>query len=377
MRLAPLLLLLAVGCGGGARPPASELPLDAFSRGDFDAAEARLRGSSDLESRYLLAKILLMRHKPAEAAAILREISPKQVRSVDEAFFAERIAADLALASLRQDDYLQASQTFARLQDPARARKYEILGRAVGHRTNPGWDESVLELVSMDPVPTVAGSVNGRRGVFVIDTGLGETLLDRDFARRAGVTAVAVPGATSTEAVADELSFGRLAVRGVPVTLGSRESRAAARADGALGLAFLLHFEVELDLRRGRLTLRRPGAGLTSTASARGVPAYVAGDAQLLVAGRVNGSPTLVGIGTALAGVTAAPSEPFFAARGAALKDVALANLRLAGPPATPDAFPVGLDGSYGFSVPVVLGPQALRGRVLALDPRAMKLTID
>ncbi|HYE99790.1 MAG TPA: hypothetical protein VEJ18_12810 [Planctomycetota bacterium] len=370
----PLALLAAVGCAGRSSPAptASPVPHEAFARGDFDAAEASLRGATDLESRYLLAKILLMRHRPGESARILHAITPRRAESVDDAFLLERLAADLALACLRQDDYLQASQMYARLQDPVRARKYEILGRSVGHRTAPGWEESILELLSMDPVPTVAGSVNGRRGVFVIDTGLGEILLDRDYARRAGVTPV-----SAEEGVADAVAFGRLAVQGVPVRIGRKETRAAARADGAVGLAFLLHFETQLDLRRGRLTLRRLGAGLPSSGAGRGLPAYVAGDAHLVVAARVNGSPTLVGIETALAGVTIAPSVPYFQARQSVLKDLEVGPLRFSSPAATPEAFPTGLDESYGFSVPAVLGPQALRGRVLTLDPRAMRITIE
>ena len=40
-------------------------------------------------------------------------------------------------------------------------------------------------------------------------------------------------------------------------------------------------------------------------------------------------------------------------------------------------AFPLGLDGSFGLPVGFVLGHQAFASRVLRLDPRSMRLSID
>jgi len=41
-----------------------------------------------------------------------------------------------------------------------------------------------------DPLPIVAGTIGGQRALFVVDTLLDEIVLDRDFARKAGVLGV-------------------------------------------------------------------------------------------------------------------------------------------------------------------------------------------
>jgi hypothetical protein len=375
-RALPFLLLLA-SCGGGSSrtstAPSSDDAQSAFFRGDFDAAEAKLRGATSAEDRHFLARVLLLRNRPKEAAGILDRLAAVKVATVDEALFLERVLSDLAVAQVRADDWAGAARTFARLQDPVRARKFQILAAGGGYRIDPSWEDSNLELLSTDPVPTVAATINGRRGVFVIDTAAGEIFLDRDYARRAGVTGIGVAGGgAAEEGVADELAMGRLTVRGVPVQIGRVASRAATRADGALGLSFLLRFDLAIDFRRSRLFLRRPGA------AAVGVPAYLAGESNLLVSGKMNGKiDTLVGINTGLERVALASSELFVAGHGQPVNEVTAGPLKLSSPKSLPAAFPLGLDGSFGFPVGFVVGPAALGGKVLRLEPRSMKLSIE
>lgn len=377
-RAVPLLLALALAaCGAPSSKSRPAAPVDdaqtAYLRGDFDAAEAKLRGAVGPDERYFLARILLIRNRPKEAIEILNRLAVPKVASVDDALFLERILADLAAAQIRADDWAGAARSFARLQDPVRARKCDQLARGFAYRIDAQWEDSLLTLLSADPVPLVAVHVNGRRGVFVLDTAAGEVFLDREFARRAGVQGIGVAGGSAAEeGIADELTLGRLTVRGVPVQFGRLGPRAAAKVDGTLGLAFLLRFDFTLDLRRGQLSLRRPGSPVA------GVPAYWVGESNLLVSGKMNGTiHTLVGINTGLVGVTLASSELFVLGHGVPVNEVSAGPLKLNSPKSVPEAFPLGLDGSYGFPVGFVLGPGALRGRALRLEPRSMKLSLE
>lgn len=369
------LLLLLAGCGGGraSGSPAPGAADAALARGDFEGAEAALRGATEPESRWMLGRLLLMRNRPAEAADVLSRLVAAKVASVDEAFLVQRVWMDLAAARMRQDDFLGAAQAWARLGDAVMSRKCELLARGPAYRIDAAWRDSILQLVAVDPVPMIAARVNGREGRFLVDTGEAELVLDRAFAKRAGVTPIGTQGGgAAEEAVVDELSMGRLTVKTIPAQIGELSSRAALKADGAIGLAFLLHFDVTFDFRRSHLVLRRPGE------PSKGVPACVAADRNLLVPGKANGTiDTLIGIHTGLAGVTAAPSDYFFQSRGATLQGVTLGPLSLTKPPLAPAAFPLGLDGSFGFPVGVVLGPQAFRGRTLRLDPRGMHVEIE
>jgi hypothetical protein len=375
MKPAWLALLVLAGCGGGtSTSSSSDGPQLALAQGDLPGAEAALRGAQDPESRWMLARLLLMRNRPAEAADILSRLTGK-VSSVTEAFLLQSVWMDLAAARMRQDDWAGASQAWAKLGDPVLARKCELLARSGAYRIAAGWTDSILELQAVDPLPLVSARVNGREGLFVVDTGGGETVLDRTFAKRAGVTAIGVQGGgAAEEAVLDELSLGRLVVKSVPAQIGEVAARGTLKPDGAIGLAFLLHFDVTLDFRRLRLFLRKPGEPAAPSA----VPAYVAGDRYLLVGGKVNGTlDTLVGLHTGIAGLVAAPSESFLRIHNTTLQSVAAGPLSVAKPPLSPAAFPLGLDGSFGFPVGVVLGPVALRGRSLRLEPRAMKIELQ
>ena len=107
----------------------------------------------------------------------------------------------------------------------------------------------------------------------------------------------------------------------------------------------------------------------------RGEPAYLIGDRYLLTGGTLNGTTKLfVAIGTGLKGVTLAASELFPIAE---VKDFAAGGVKLAKPSIDVKAFPAGLDGSFGVPISFVLGPAALRGKVLRVEPSSMRISIE
>src|SRR5581483_1294333 len=204
--------------GPAAEPPptAAEAALDASARGDLEAAEALLKDARDPDSLRLRARFLLMRNRNREAAEVLAPLAAEKVKDMAEVERRHGVLADLALAYVRLDDFGNAARIAKMSGDGALARKYEALSRSVAYASNLGTDEIPVEFFVTDPLPIVAGSVAGRRVLFVVDTLLDEVVLDRDFARRAGI----VPVAGADEAVLPELSVGRLTVRNVPIHLG-------------------------------------------------------------------------------------------------------------------------------------------------------------
>lgn len=388
MRFALALVLIAApGCGGGPKPSAGSSPeeaaLTALAGGEFDAAEGHLRGAKTPSAIHLLAKIHLLRNRPGEALPLLRSLIPTEHKNVASVLDLQAVVQDLVSAAVRMDDFATASTWCARTGDPVLARKYEVLAKAVGYAQDRDWEDSTVDLVSMNPLPLVQGSVNGLRGIFLLDTGLGEILLDRDYAKRAGVAVIGVQGGgTLDEGVASSVTLGRLNVRNVPVQLGRLASHSVVRIDGAIGLAFLLHFDFTIDYRRAKLVLRKPGG--SADAPKVSVPAILGGERHLLVAGKVvvagmEDKPlqTFAGVNTALAGVTIAVSQQFLLSNPGEIREATAGPLRLARPPVNRNAYPTGLDGSFGLPVDFVLGHQAFTSRALRLDPRAMRLSID
>lgn len=365
------ILLLLVGCGGGEKKTESaaaspaDAALEASARGDIDGAEALLRDAKDPDSVRLRARLLLMKNRNREALDLLTSLRPLKVNNMDEVERWRMLQPDLVTAFVRLDDFQSAAATAKSMGDRVLERKYAALGRGVAYSSNLGPDETSVELYVTDPLPIVAGSVNGIRCLFVVDTLLDEVVLDRDFARKAGVLPVGV----SDEAVLPEISIGRMTVKNVPAHLGRAMELGQLRPEGAIGLQFLMHYDFTLDYRRSRLVFRKAGGTIA------GQPAYIAGDRYLLLGGQVNTKDRLlVGIGSSLKGVVLAVSDGL---AGSPIAELTAGPLKLVKPALEPKAFPAGLDGSFGVPIGCVLGHAALRNRTIRLEPRSMKLAID
>lgn len=372
MRRATALVLLGLlaACGlrqGPSSDGAPDAAVEAYQQGDFERAEALLGSRADPESALLKARILLLRHRPRQAAEILLAFTRRR----QEVSLETLLYQELALAFLRSDDFAGAARTFQFLSQTAAARKYETLSRRVGYVSEFEGPEASCELLASDPVPLVLADVNSASGLFLVDTALDEVLLDRDFARRARAAAVGLRAGAferpSDEAVIDSLELGRLRIRNVPARLGTVPAPEGVRADGAIGLSLLMHFDFTLDLGRGRLAFRRPGTPLP-----RAVPAFWAGERTLLVRGmRKDGSAALAAVASAWpGGLTALPA-------GGEETDFRLGAVSFSAPRLDPGAFPPGLVGALGFPVNFVLGAGALRGRALRVEPRSMTALVE
>ena len=369
--------VVLAGCassGGTRGPERGEGALQAFQRGDFDQAEALSRDAREDEAIFLRATVLLLKNRTREAADAVTPVATRMAKTVGDVQLITRARELLIQALLRLDDFHGAAQWYARLGDPVLARKYGSLAKSVAYLPTPGWSESTVDLLGTDPLAHVTMIVNGRTGVFLIDTSLDEIVIDRTFAKRAGLVGLGLRtnhyNVSYDESTVEELALGRLTVKNVPVHLGQLTPIARMRADGAIGLAFLMHFDFTIDYRRARLVLRKPGAALPG-----GLPAVLAGDRYLLVKGTVNGkTEAWLAVNTAMPDVVVTASEGH---RHGPVLEIAAGPLRLTQPPLDTGSFPTGLDGGFGFPAPFMLAHGALRDRSIRLEPRSMKLLIE
>jgi hypothetical protein len=378
MKRAALLVLLAA-CGGGpaarSRGGPADEALAAFGEGDLDRAEALLAPSKEPEAALHRARIRLLRNRNREAVELLLPLTPprRPVRTMEDVQFLGQVYQKLALAYVRLDEFGAAAEIYKLLQDSVLHVKYKAMAASIPYLPPKEWNEARIDLLAVDPLPLVQMDVNETQGLFIVDTGLAEIALDWDFAKTARVNAPAFKsGALTksfTEGFADAVTIGTLRVRNVPVQIGTFPPIAGVRASGAIGLAFLLHFDFTLDLKRSRLVLRKAGGAL------QGLSALLTDDWRLLVPGTVNGGASHVSPSSALVGVTAAV-PPAMADADGVVREITAGPLRLGPLKADPRNFPLGLDG-FGFPVGAVLGHAALKGRSLRLEPRSMKLQIE
>jgi hypothetical protein len=374
MKRAVLMMLLA-GCGGSSTAPAADLDaaLEACARGDVDQAERLASALSGPDAVRLRARVYLMKNRNREAIEILTTLIGGKAKNYEAMERQQQVLPDLALAYVRQDDFLNASRVYGMMGEAIAAKKYEALARTVAYASTIPDEGIALDWLGQFALPVVSVTVNGRRAALLIDTLTDQVSLDRGFAKELGIEAVGLKGAGSfDEATLSEMGFGRATVRNVPIHLGEAYIVGSVKVDGVIGLQFLMHYDFTLDYRRARLVLRRAGS------PAPGQPAILLGDRYLVTASTSNGKDRLfAALGTSLRGVTLAASEHFLAALGGEVLDFQAAQLKLVKPALDLKAFPAGLDGSFGVPVGYVLGHAALKGRILRVEPRSMRISID
>jgi predicted aspartyl protease len=121
--------------------------------------------------------------------------------------------------------------------------------------------------------PLVDAEVNGDSVRLIVDTGAETTLLTSAAAQRLGVAGTGTPirlvgvggEGTGAATLVHSLVIGELSLRNLPVVVDndgdSENGPSLGRvADGILGLDVLSHFDVDLDMPNGRITLYRARA---------------------------------------------------------------------------------------------------------------------
>lgn len=294
-------------------PPAKPAgPLDPdvlFAQGAIEQARSAYAAVPKSSPRYeeaqrQLGQIALSQNHLAEAEQLLahaRALNPAD----------ERATALMAETMHRTDRFAETAQLLRQIHRPDRAAEFELFGKSQPYRAPARSAE--IELQWSEPFPVVQASINGLQGLFLIDTGAPEIVLDPEFAQAAHVSMTAAAAGKATRMPA--ILFGRIEkftlsgfeTDDVPAMLVSTRALSALarqkRLAGVIGTQFLSHFRATLDYVHGRLILEpRDSAPRKGTAIAE-IPFWFVGDHILLASGRlVEGPRQLFFINTGMSG---------------------------------------------------------------------------
>lgn len=255
----------------------------ALLRNDLAAAETRLRAALDLKPRLKAARALL-----------------------GELFY-------------RRDDFGQAAPFFDAVGRAAMARKLASFAGQQPNEIDGASSITLIPFVRTDPLPVIELCVDGSGPArFLIDTGGGELILDRELANsvaaaRFGAERSYFGGgkkAAFEHARVDSVVLGDLVMRNVPVIVMDLKELgpvvAEERLDGIVGTVPLYHFRSTIDYPSGRLVLERrvegrPSHGPDATTDGKvALPFWLAGDHLMVAWGAVNGGrQTLLFVDTA------------------------------------------------------------------------------
>lgn len=386
-RWAAALVFLAAACGGtagGRRSSGDSDPADRghglYSEGQFDAAERELASvvKSDPKNsfaRRILGRIYLMKGRYRESSE--QFLSYVQLAESEEIPVDSMAVQDLFWAFYRMDDYSNAARAAGLNRDTVLAAKYGEMARR-GPPYTPQWRETSTVL-SMDGSNTETVILNHAPCRMAIDFGSGEMVLDRGFAKEAGVRIAGVPSqgvVRDEQGFVESVNFQGLQMRNVPVVV----SDIPAGADGVLGISFLSHTQVTIDFRRTRAVLRPSGS---PPREGETWPMLFAGDRTLLAPARIDGIETHVIVNPTARGVKFIPSQAMVLDKRRLhpdrpkLERVEIGSMAIAVDAQSPEKFPSGVDLAYGFTIGGMVGADAFRNKAVTFDFKVMRITIE
>ncbi|HEY3778396.1 MAG TPA: aspartyl protease family protein [Rhizomicrobium sp.] len=248
----------------------------------------------------------------------------------------------------RADRFADLVPLLRQMKSPDRVAEFALFGKSQPYRMPAHQAAVTAKFEWTEPLPVVQAKVNDVEGLFLIDTGAPEIVLDPVFARDAKVQTTA-----PDQKPQSGLVFGRIAkfslagldTGDVPaMLLDARGLSAMARGKriaGVIGVEFLSHFRTTLDYVHDRMILEPANAPARERANVAEIPFWFVGDHYLVAPGRLDKGPKqLFFVDTGLGNYA-------FTAPDSTLRDAEIAvpapPARRAGArgPAPPPAFPI------------------------------------
>ena len=378
--------LIAAACGGAGGKRSSSPDSDPADRGHelygegkLDAAERELasvvaRDPGNLFARRVLGRIYLLKGRHRESAEqFLSYVSLTRTEKVQVDAMAVQ---DLFWAFYRMDNYAKAAEAAALIDDSVLVVKYREMARRGPPYTAEWRDPSSVLSFEGGSLATVR--INRHPGRFAIDFGAGEIVLDRDYAKDAGVRIAGVPSPDverAEQGIVESADLAGLQVRNVPVVVTQLRG-----VDGTLGVSFLSHMQTTIDFRRSRAVLRPAGSPPREGES---IPFLFAGDRTLLAPARIDGIETFVIVNPTARGVKFVPSQAILlekerlTKKRSPLERVEIGSMSLKVDEQSPEKFPAGIDVAYGFIIGGMVGAEAFRNKSVTFDFRTMRITIE
>ncbi|MCE7996175.1 MAG: tetratricopeptide repeat protein [Roseivirga sp.] len=302
-----------------------------FQNGEFEKATQQYEKipwqTENAETTLQLARLALLGNQFDKAESLLNgHLNNEPGDSLASKLLAETL--------YRQDSYERLPKLLTNAKTLYRMRQ-------ITHFTDNGlqpytmkkvYKKVVIKMETIDFLPSVKMKVNGKEGLFIIDTGGGETIIDSEFAKLAGAIAfdqkeaVYAGGAKAktTLGYVERLKLGKLEIEHLPVHIQPTQQYAQAvggkEVSGIIGTNLLYHFHATLDYQAGELVLYNK----TSHFKPKGIviPMWLAADHLILAQGKLmQGEDQLFLVDTGMAGAGFTAPKSTLDAAGVQLPD--------------------------------------------------------
>lgn len=402
--LAPLAMAASLSGSVAARAADADA---LFAQGKFAEALAAYQAVPEQDAAYAAAlrrqgTIYLMANRWPEAEAALRAALARDAGD-------KKSAAQMAELESRRGNFPEAARWLTASGRAPRAAGVAMFGTDRPYRIMSRGRSAAVSFEHTDPLPAVRATANGKEGLFIIDTGAAETILDPEFAKAIAVPVAGAEQGTFAGGKTAEVVYGRLARFGIgsmsladlPVALVSTAKFAPAAngkpVAGVIGTGLLSRFRSTIDYRKGLLQLEA-GAASNAPPPLAAIPFWQVGDHFLLASGRLNdGEPQMFFVDTGLAGAAFTAPESTLKAAGIATstpsgdanggigtaavapfeaKSISLGTLRRERMSGLYGAFPPQLEMALGTRIGGIVSHGFLRPYAVTFDFRTMLIEI-
>ena len=289
---------VAFSCAAQAQTPQADA---LFAQGRFADARKAYAAVSAESPDYLPAlrrqgAIALYENRLDEAERDLLTAFSRDSANKDTA----KLLAEIAN---RQGNFAKSALWLRRAGNDSRAAAFDVFGYSKPYRIVSSAQEAEVAFLQTDPLPAVRAGVNGHEGIFLIDTGGGEVVLDPKFAAEAGVKPAGGDKGVFAGGKSATVSFGRisrfalgdLAVADVPAELISTAAFASIvpgkSVSGVIGVGILSRFLSTIDYANARLILAPKDAGPPPGARIATIPFWLLSDHLIVARGRLDNAP--------------------------------------------------------------------------------------
>ena len=403
-------LALCLVCGSALADSDTKDADTEFFLGHFDRARQLYEVIPSSSANYgaaqrQLGAIALYENRLEEAQRLLLAVVDKDPNDVK---------ADLLLAETasRSGDFAAASRWLVKAGRPERALAFEVFPDTTPYRVDSPAKRTRAPFVETDPLPLVEARIDGKPGLFLLDTGAGEIVLDPDFAKETHTESVSsgtgtfAGGKTApvTYARILKLSIGALDVANVPAILVSTAGFSGAAGGrpvaGVIGTSFLSRFRSTIDYPGGMLILEPRDAPPSPAPALADIPIWLVRDHFILTRGTLNDGPeemlfvdtglagfaftappsTLSDAGIPLPAATNTPPLPAAIGQSAAvpipIRSLTLGSLRRENLTGLYGPFPRSLESSTGVHIGGIVSHMFFRPYAITFDFVHMKLVV-
>jgi predicted aspartyl protease len=298
-----------------------------YAAGRLEAAADGLElqhGSASGAEQLVACRLALYSNRVAQARTCIAALRAEGAQ--------DRAALQLAAeVDWRAGDYTGAAEARVALGSASIAERLRWFAANAPYTHTRLFDQ-MIALERVDPLPVVRVRLGaGPTRFFIIDTGAGDTVVDRNLVDTAHIrvfgaqTGVFGGGQTAQTAigVAPSLRLGENELRNVPVSIldTSAYDQAAPglHISGVIGIGVLSRFISTIDYPHGRLVLRQNRVRLNRSDMI--VPIWLFNDHYVVAEASINGHPYAAFIDTGLAGYACTAPRSTIEAIGVSLGD--------------------------------------------------------